>query len=372
MPCVDNIANTGTRARTALRISAALGLSAALFLSACAANEAADTANPSSSTLSGTLSGKGASSTKVAQETWIAAFQTANPDVTVNYSPDGSGAGREAFMAGGADFAGSDRALKPEENTAGGFGGCADTSAAIDLPVYISPIAVIFNLDGVDSLNLTPDVLARIFHGDITNWSDDAIAEINPDVKLPDLVITAVHRSDESGTTENFTDYLAATAPDVWTEEVSSSWPVDGGEAAKGTSGVVAAVTGGAGTIGYADASQAGSATIAKVGPDGDFQEPTEEGAAAAVEASPLEEGRAENDIAITIDRSAAGYPLVLVSYAIACAEYKDATQGALVKDYLSYIASEEGQSAAEASAGSAPLSASLREKVLAAIDTIK
>ena len=117
---------------------------------------------------------------------------------------------------------------------------------------------------------------------------------------------------------------------------------------------------------------QAGSATIAKIGPDGDFQEPTEEGAAAAVEASPLEEGRADNDIAITIDRSAAGYPLVLVSYAIACAEYKDTAQGALVKDYLSYIASEEGQSAAEASAGSAPLSASLREKVLAAIDTIK
>lgn len=365
-----------------IRLTAALGISAALLLSACAANESStgssDAPSKSSSSgapagdLKGTLSGKGASSAKVAQETWTAAFQTTNPGVTINYSPDGSGAGREAFAGGGADFAGSDRALKVAENKAGGFAGCAAESAAIDVPIYISPIAVIFNIDGVKELNLTPEVLAKIFRGDIKNWNDAAIAALNSGVTFPDQAITAVHRSDESGTTENFTDYLHVAAGSVWTDEKAQEWPVQGGEAAKGTSGVVAAVTGGKGTIGYADASQAGTASIAKIGPEGKFEAPTEEAAAKAVENSPLEEGRADNDIAIALDRKAEGYPIVLVSYAIACGEYKDAAKGELVKGYLTYIASADGQSAAAKAAGSAPLSDSLREKVTAAIATIK
>ena len=360
-----------------IRLTAALGVSAALLLSACAANEGTTTTDSSSgssssaaSNLSGTIAGKGASSAKVAQETWTAAFQTANPGVTVNYSPDGSGAGREAFMGGGADFAGSDRALKVDENVEGAFGGCKST--ALDLPIYISPIAVIFNVEGVTDLNLTPDVLAKIFRGEITNWNDPAIAALNSGSTFPDLAITAVHRSDESGTTENFTDYLHVAADGVWTDDPSGEWPVQGGEAAKGTSGVVAAVTEGKGTIGYADASQAGQASIAKIGPEGKFESPTEEAAAAAVENSPLEEGRAEGDIAIALDRKAEGYPIVLVSYAIACAEYQDAAKGEIVKAYLGYIASEEGQKASAESAGSAPLSASLRDKVTASIASIK
>jgi len=366
-----------------IRLTAAAGISAALLLSACAANEVspapADSGSASApaggapaSTLAGTLSGKGASSAKVAQETWTAEFQKANPGVTINYSPDGSGAGREAFMGGGADFAGSDRALKVDENVAGAFAGCTPGSTALDLPIYISPIAVIFNIEGVTELNLTPDVLAKIFRGDIANWNDPAIAAINAGVTFPDQAITPVHRSDESGTTENFTDYLAVAAEGVWTDEKSQEWPIDGGEAAKGTSGVVAAVTGGKGTIGYADASQAGTANVAKIGPEGKFEAPTEEAAAAAVENSPLEEGRAEGDIAIKLDRLAEGYPIVLVSYAIACSEYQDSAKGELVKGYLAYIASEEGQQASAASAGSAPLSATLRDQVAAAVASIK
>ncbi len=367
-----------------IRLTAALGISAALLLSACAANEVPTTpenkpetssSSPSdapAATLEGTLSGKGASSAKVAQETWIAQFQTANTGVTINYSPDGSGAGREAFMGGGADFAGSDRALKIDENKAGAFQGCAAESTAIDVPIYISPIAIIFKLDGVTELNLTPEVLAKIFRGDINNWNDPAIAALNQGVTFPDQAITAVHRSDESGTTENFTDYLHVAAEGVWTDGASGEWPIKGGEAAKGTSGVVAAVTGGNGTIGYADASQAGQASIAKIGPEGKFEAPSEEAAAAAVENSPLEEGREANDIAVKLDRKAEGYPIVLVSYGIACSEYKDPAKGELVKAYLGYIASEEGQQAAAESTGSAPLSATLREKVTAAIATIK
>lgn len=360
-----------------LRLTAAAGLGAALLLTACAANEGtpAGTDAPGdtpTTTLSGTLAGKGASSAKVAQETWIAAFQTANGGVTINYAPEGSGSGREAFQKGGADFAGSDRAFKIDENVAGSFAGCTDASTAIDVPIYVSPIAVIFNLEGIEELNLTPELVAKIFRGEVTNWNDPAIAALNPGVSFPDQAITAVHRSDKSGTTENFTDYLSVAANGAWTDEADENWPLQGGEAAKGTSGVVGAVTGGSGTIGYADASQAGTAKIAKIGAEGAFAAPTPEAVMQALEASPVEEGRADNDIAIALDRTAPGYPLVLVSYGIACAEYKDTAQGELVKQYFTYLTSEEGQNAAAESAGSTPLSAALRDKVQAAIATIK
>ena len=362
-----------------LRLTAALGLSAALMLTACAANEEPAAPNPATSTsdeqvagLSGTLTGMGSSAMAVAQENWIAQFQTASPDVTVLYSPDGSGAGRDAFMGGGADFAGSDRAFTIEENAAGAFKSCTAESKALNLPVYISPIAVVFNVEGVDSLNLTPDVLAAIFKGYITNWSDEKIAALNPDATLPDRVITAVHRSDDSGTTDNFTTFLSNAAGDVWDAEPDGTWPYPRGEAAKGTSGVISAVAGGVGTIGYADASQAGDNATASIGTDGAFELPTPEAAAAAVEASPVEEGRDENDLALELDSSASGYPIVLVAYALACTDYEDEANAALVKAYLGYIASEEGQQVAADGAGAAPLSPTLREQVLAAIDSIQ
>jgi prepilin-type N-terminal cleavage/methylation domain-containing protein len=122
----------------------ALATAAALALSSCAANEgdaAPGGSTESGASLSGTLTGIGASSAATAQETWVAAFQTKNPGVTVNYSPDGSGAGREAFAGGGADFAGSDRAMKPEELTASALAAsrCDASQTAINLPIYISP-----------------------------------------------------------------------------------------------------------------------------------------------------------------------------------------------------------------------------------------
>lgn len=118
------------------------------------------------------------------------------------------------------------------------------------------PIAVIFNLGDIKTLNLKPEVIAGLFAGTITNWNDPAIAADNPGVTLPDLAVTPVHRSDDSGTTSNFTDYLHAVAPDVWTWDAAGTWPFEGGQSDQGTSGVVNLVTGGQGTIGYADASR--------------------------------------------------------------------------------------------------------------------
>lgn len=355
----------------------ALLTASVLTLSACAVNEqgGAPATGPSgSTTLSGTLSGKGATSMKVAQETWIAGFQTANPDVTVNYSPDGSGAGREAFIEGAVAFAGSDRALKDDEMGAGKFGACTPESNALNLPVYISPIALIFNVPGVEELKLDATTVAGIFSGRITRWNDAAIAATNPDASLPDAAITAVHRADDSGTTENFTDYLHQAAPDVWTPEADGMWPEGfGGEAAQGTSGVVSAVRNGQNTIGYADESQAGDLAIATVKVGEQFIGPTPEDAAKIVDNSEVAPGRGEHDYALELNRNAEGaYPIALVSYAIACEAYADPANAALVKAYLGYVVSGDGQVAAQKTAGSAPLSAEMAARMQAAVDSIK
>lgn len=354
----------------------AIGAVAALALAGCAANEAAPEGStaPEGPTLSGNLVGGGASSQEVAVAAWTKSFQTANPDVTVDYDPAGSGTGRESFAAGAFAFAGSDRAFKTSELDELTFEGCAADSGIIEVPAYISPIAIIFNVEGVDSLNLDAATVAGIFAGTITKWNDPAIVAENPDAKLPDLAINPVHRADKSGTTGNFTDYLAAAAGDVWTHGSVEEWPIASGESAQGTSGVVQAVEGGAGTIGYADASRAGSLGTVSIKVGDEFVPYSPEAAAAIVDASPLEEGRGEGDLAVKLDRTSAEagvYPIVLVSYLIACENYADAAQADLVKGFFTTAISAEGQEAAAAAAGSAPISDTIRTKAQTAIDLI-
>lgn len=360
---------TSRAARAALATTSAAAL--ALSLAACtAANEqpsggsGSDVGTDGGSDLSGTLVGAGASSQQAAVTAWQAGFQTQNPDVQVNYDPSGSGAGREQFLAGAVNFAGSDAYLDDEELAAS-----ADvcTDGAIDIPVYVSPIAVVYNLEGVEDLQLSPATIAGIFNQTITSWDAPQIAADNPDATLPAQAITPVNRSDDSGTTENFTEFLSATAPDVWTEEPDGEWPIAGGEAAQGTSGVISAVTAGAGSIGYADASQAGDLGVVAVGVGEEFVLPTEEAAATALDVSTRVEGRPEGDIAIDIDRTtteAGAYPVILVSYGVACKGYEDAATGELVSAFMTYVVSEEGQAASEEAAGSAPISDDLRAEV--------
>ncbi|MBK0419948.1 phosphate ABC transporter substrate-binding protein PstS [Leucobacter sp. CSA1] len=357
--------------------TAAIGGIAVLALTSCAANEqGAGGDGGADSSLSGELIGAGASSQGSAQEAWVAGFQTNHADVTVNYDPTGSGAGRETFQQGASAFAGSDRAFKAEEIEAGPFDACAADSGIVEFPAYISPIALVFNVEGVDSLKLDASTVAKIFSGEITKWNDPAIAGQNEGASLPDQNIVAVHRSDKSGTTENFTDYLAAAAAEDWTVGAIEEWPTEfGGEAAQGTSGVVEAVANGVGTIGYADASRAGDLSTVEIKVGEEYVAYSPEAAAAIVDASPLEEGRGDHDLAVTIDRttSAEGvYPIVLVSYLVGCEQYEDAANAELVKEYFSYIVSEEGQSTASEAAGSAPISEDLRTRVQTAIDAIQ
>jgi phosphate transport system substrate-binding protein len=363
--------------RAAAPSAAALVLG--LALAACGAgNESSsgggsgDASPASGGTLNGTLNGAGSSAQEAAQGAWKAGFQTANPDVTVNYDPSGSGAGVEQFLAGGVQFAGSDAYLD-DTQIAASKKPCGG-SPAIEVPNYISPIAIVYNLDGVDKLQLSPDTAAKIFAGKITKWDDQAIKADNPGVTLPSDSITPVHRSDDSGTTKNFTDYLHQTAGSVWTAEAAETWPFKSGEGASGTSGVVSAVTNGKGSIGYADASQAGDLGKASIKVGSAYVAPDAAAAAKAADVSKPVPGRASNDMAINVDRTttaAGAYPLVLISYLMACPTYSDANVADLIKGYASYIVSADGQQAAASQAGSSPMSSSLSSKATAAVSQI-
>ena len=328
--------------------------------------------------VSGTLIGAGASSQAAAVQGWQAGFQAVATNATVEYDPIGSGGGRETFLAGGTDFAGSDAALDEEEYQAS-IDRCAGDQGAINLPHYISPIALPYNLPSIEgaTLNLTPELIAGIFANQITNWNDPAIAEVNPDIEFPDLTINPVHRSDDSGTTENFTDYMAQTAPDIWTYGAIEPWDTDGpggGEGAPQTSGVVAAVGAGEGSIGYADASQIGDLPAAAVGVAGEFVEFSPEAAGRIVDASERTGGQSEFDFAIEVNRnpeSADTYPIALVSYHIVCLEYDNQETVDLVKAFMTYVSSDEGQAASAASAGSAPISDEVQAEIANSIAQI-
>jgi phosphate transport system substrate-binding protein len=327
--------------------------------------------------LSGSLPGAGASSQEVAMTAWLAGMNDAHPGVLVSYDPVGSGTGREMFLNDAIAFAGSDAAMSEDELEKGKdrcFGG-----EVVELPLYISPIAVAYNLPGLgqEHLNLTPETLAAIFNGDITTWDDPAIAEANPDAELPAADVVPVNRSDDSGTTENFTEYLAEAAGDAWPHEPSETWPISGTQSGTQTSGVVTTLEAAEGTIGYVDAAQVPDelGTVA-VGVGEEFVSFSPEAAAAVVDVSPPAEDATELRLTIDLARDTAEsgtYPIVLVSYTIACSIYGSEQDAENVRALLTYIASEEGQArtADPSVAGSAPISDELRTKVMAAVEQI-
>jgi len=365
--------------RTSIRtagVTAVAALALGASLAGCSAgNETnADASTPKSggAQLSGTLNGAGSSAQEAAQGAWTAGFQSANSGVTVNYDPVGSGGGREQFLAGGVDFAGSDSYLADDEvakskKVCGG-------QPALEVPDYVSPIALVYNLSGVDKLQLSAKTAADIFSGKVKTWNDPEIKADNPGASLPGDRITPVHRSDESGTSANFTDWMSKAGGGAWTSAPDSVWPVKGGEGAQGTSGVIDAVKNGKGTIGYADDSQAGDLSVASIKVGGAYVAPSADGAAKVLDVSKPAAGRGGNDLAIDVDRTtteSGAYPLLLASYLIACPTYQDPAKADLVKGYLSYIVGSDGQAASAKAAGSAPLSAALAGKASAVVNKI-
>ena len=365
-----------TRGRKVLTTSAALALT--FTMAACGAGNEGETSasggdGDAAASASGTIKGAGASSMEKAQNEWIANFTDVAPDATVEYAPDGSGTGREKFINGAVNFAGTDSAMEDDEIAKAKEKGC--TGETIQFPIYVSPIAVAFNLKDVDSLNLSAPVIADIFSGKIKTWNDPAIAKENEGVDLPDTKITPVNRSDESGTSKNFSAYLSEAAPENWKHEPEDVWPIKGGEAAKGTSGVVDTIGAGEGNIGYADASQIGDLKAAKIKAGEEFIEYSPEAAAKILESAERVDESSKTNYAVKLDRGNAGegvYPVVLVSYAVACTDYEDKDVASTVKAYLEYAVSEDGQKASTDAAGSAGLSEAATKNATDALGQIK
>ncbi|MGI8536839.1 MAG: phosphate ABC transporter substrate-binding protein PstS [Mycobacteriales bacterium] len=320
----------------------------------------------------GALTGAGSSAQKNAMDEWVKTYQVECDGATVNYQSVGSGAGIQQFIAGTVDFAGSDSALKDDEQPKADAR--CQTGSAINLPMVVGPIGVAYNLSGVDNLILDAPTIAKIFSDQIKTWNDPAIAALNPDATLPSTPIQAFHRSDSSGTTDNFTKYLKAAAGDAWTFDNGKEWMAPGGQGAKGNEGISVGVQQTDGGVGYLELSfiKNNDLSAAKVETgNGSPVELTTENAGKAVEAAKIK--GTGNDLKLSIDygtKADGVYPIVLVTYEIVCEKGTAADKVDLLKGFLNYTASEQGQSGIS-NLGYGPLPASFITKVRASVDAL-
>ncbi|HET9633529.1 MAG TPA: phosphate ABC transporter substrate-binding protein PstS [Terrabacter sp.] len=370
------------------RISAlgAIALSGALALSACASENngsapaAGSTGAAAGSTaagdcFSGDLKAEGSSAQKNAIDEAIKAYQNACSDANIDYQPTGSGAGIKQFIAKQVDFAGSDSALKttPKDGKVEADDAkAACGSEAWNIPMVTGPIAIAYNVKGVDKLVLNAEVAAKIFDGKITTWNDPAIAALNKGVTLPSTPIKVFFRSDESGTTENFTKYLKAAAPDAWSYETGKKW-TGKGEGKEKSAGVATAVKGQDGGITYVELSyaQQNQLPMAQIDNGSGPVELTADSVGKTV-ATAKQTGTG-NNLALKIDyatKEAGAYPIVLVTYEIVCSKYADAATGKKVKSFLKTFASDAVQKQLQ-SKGYAPLPAEVATKVQTAVSAI-
>ncbi|MFJ5104460.1 phosphate ABC transporter substrate-binding protein PstS [Streptomyces sp. NPDC088554] len=355
----------------------ALAVSGALVLTACGSDNNSDTSGGSATKATagssavcegakGQLLASGSSAQKNAMDLWVKNYMATCSGVEVNYKSSSSGEGIVAFNQGTVGFAGSDSALKPEE-VADSKKICTGGGQGINLPMVGGPIAIGYHLEGVDSLVLDAPTLAKIFNNEIKNWNDAAIKKLNPDAKLPNKPIQAFHRSEDSGTTQNLGKYLSATAPSVWKYEPEKKWPAPGGQAASGSAGVATQVKQVDGAIGYFELSYAVSQKISTVKIDtgaGTPVEATSENASTAIAAAKIK--GTGKDLALGLDyttKAAGAYPIVLVTYEIACDKGNKPDTLATVKSFLAYTSSADGQKVL-ADAGYAPIPAEINAKV--------
>ncbi|MFI1074253.1 phosphate ABC transporter substrate-binding protein PstS [Streptomyces puniciscabiei] len=358
----------------------AIAVSGALALTACGSDDtgnggkgsgnASGTANASSikcDNAKGQLLADGSSAQKNAIDAWVKEFSQAC-GVQINYKGGGSGAGVTSFNQGQLAFAGSDSALKPDEVTAskkvcsGGTG--------IDLPMVGGPIALGYNVPGVSNLVLDAPTIAKIFDSKITNWNDPAIKKLNPSAKLPDLKIQAFHRSEDSGTTDNFTKYLIATTPDNWKYSGGKAWQAKGGQAASGSAGVAQGVKQNTGAIGYFELSYAKDINTVAIatGAKAPVKPSTDSATADIAAAKVVGTGK---DLSLKLDyatKAEGAYPITLVTYEIVCDKGNKSDTLPATKAFLRYIASEDGQKLLTSN-DYAPIPAEINSKVRTTIE---
>jgi len=321
------------------------------------------------------LNASGSSAQNNAMTIFANSYATSCEGQTIDYNSNGSGAGVKEFIGGQTDFGGSDSALKEDEYPQAEQ---RCESPAWNLPAVFGPIAVAYNLDGVE-LSLSGSTIAQIFNGEITTWNDPAIAAENEGVELPEQDITVIFRSDESGTTDNFQKYLVAASDGAWTQEAGKTFSGGVGEGAKGNEGVSAAIGQTPGTITYTEWSYAKNQglSMAKVITPADAEgvELNAETAGTTIDSAKLQ-NEGTNDLVIDtssfyVPEAAGAYPILMPTYEIVCSEYPDAETAAAVKAFLNVAVSESVQGELEGE-GYIPVPDAFRGKLTDAIDAIK
>jgi phosphate transport system substrate-binding protein len=320
-----------------------MGLACAVALVGC--NKPQDSATkPEPSAAAGTaLAGAGATFPAPLYSKWAAAYK-AESGATLNYQAIGSGGGIKQIKSKTVDFGASDKPLKPEE---------LDSAGLYQFPTVMGGVVPVVNIPGIQpgQLRLTGPLMADIFLGAVTKWNAPQIVQLNPGVKLPNLPITVVHRSDGSGTSFLFTSYLSAVSP-AWSQKVgasdSVSWPV--GLGGKGNDGVAAFVKQTVGTIGYVEyayAKQNGMSYADLKNHDGQFVAPTAEAFAAA--ATGADWSKAPGNYLLLLDQpGAASWPITGATFILVYKQQADPETGKRVLQFFDWAYKNGDQAAAQ------------------------
>jgi phosphate transport system substrate-binding protein len=313
-----------------------------------------------------TLNGAGATFPYPMYSKWFSEYHNAHPDIQINYQSIGSGGGIRQVLAGTVDFGASDGPMTDEQ--------LAQSKVKIlHVPTVLGAVVPAYNIPGMSGeVKFTPEVLAGIFLGHITNWNDKAVAAANPDLKFPDQPIIVVHRSDGSGTTYIFTDYLSKTSSE-WAsgpgKGTSIKWPVGlGGKGNEGVAGVVRQMQG---AIGYVELIYAvqnkipyGSVKNAA----GNFVKASLESVTAA--AGSVQTMPADFRVSITNAPGKDAYPISSFTWLLIPSQSKDAAKGKIIADFLNWMV-DDGQKMT-AALTYAPLPGNVAEKVKAEIKQVR
>ena len=314
------------------------------------------------SKLTGELKASGASFPNAYYQKALDEFEKVAPDLAITYNSTGSGTGKKEFGSGLTDFAGSDSLVKDGDGPkAGEF---------LYVPTVAAPITVSYNLPGVADLKLSGEVLAKIFQRDIKTWDDAAIKADNPTATLPAKPIVVAHRSDGSGTTNNFTKYLAKVGGASWKLGAGDTvaWPADtqGGDKNTGVAQIIKQSEGAIGYVDLSDATASGLVFASIKNKDGKFVKASLAGATAALGGAEVKDDLSYDPL------NAAGadtYPITAPTYILVKTKY-DSAKGKNVKAFLKWLLTD-GQKVAEG-VNYAKLPEALQTKALAQIEKIQ
>jgi phosphate transport system substrate-binding protein len=337
----------------------------ALFLAACSSSSSSGGGSSSSgSSLSGTLNGSGSTLQLVYEQQAIQSFKSVQPNMTVNYGGGGSGKGRTDLASNVVQYAGSDSPISSADLPL--FKG----KTVLYFPILIGPITVSYNLPGIKSLKLDAPVIANIFQAKITKWNDPAIAALNPGVKLPSTPITIAHRSDSSGTTQNFSEFLVEGAPGVWKlgSDSTINWPATsrGGNGNGGVAQIVKTTAGAIGYVDYADAKASGLTWASIKNKDGNYVEPSVQ---SATEAASNATVKPDLTFSAIWAAGAQSYPITAQSWVLVYQKQSSSNTAKMLQAYIGYLVGD-GQKLLP-QLGYAPLPSSIDQKAKAQLSKI-